>query len=144
MGLLRSTEPAGLGAEYERLIRSGSGKGRRHSGVRSYATAISYGLASWFLSIFVTAAAFLATFGITQAFVTAGWAFFAGVLVLLALGRTWLRSVRRHRAPLIRLVPRDELESFRRWRDSSKAQPMKPERRWRLDFRVVKRLDQGE
>jgi hypothetical protein len=138
-------ESTGLGSEYERLVRPGGGTQRERRAIALRASSLGYRLASWFVSLLVVFVASLGAFGVTDEFTTSGWALLAWFIVLVALLVAWRRSWRRYRAPLIRLVPRSEYERFAEWQSHQEpAQPPSPTHSWKLDLRVLKRVERQD
>jgi hypothetical protein len=131
----------GLGSEYERLVRSGGGSPRERRAIALRAASFGYRLASWLVSLLVVVVAFFAAFGITEAFTSGGWALLAAFVVLVLLAVAWRRSWRRYRAPLIRMVPRSEYARFAEWQSHHEPEPDTPRRSWKLDLRLLKRVE---
>jgi hypothetical protein len=134
-------EPTGLGSEYERFVLSDRTR-RSAEPLRRRTVRALYVLLSWVLSVLILLIFPFVAFGVAHVFMRATVAllpFFATFAALLVL---WGRSWRRHRTHLVRLVPRSDYRRFTEWeaREHS-GEPTAPARRWRFDFRLVKRID---
>ena len=137
-------ESTGLGSEYERLVRSGGGSPRERRALALRASGVGYRAASWLVSLFLVFVLFFVAFGVTEQFASDGWATLAAFVVLALLLSALRRSWRRYRAPLIRFVPRSEYVRFTEWRSSQEAQPGSPAQQWKLDLRVLKRVERQD
>lgn len=141
----RTLESRGLGSEYERLISSGGGSQRERRAIALRAASFGYRLASWLASLFLVFLLFFGAFAIVEQFASDGWATLAAFIVLGLLIVAWRRSWRRYRAPLIRFVPRSEYARFTEWQSRQEPQPASaPHSSWKLDLRVLKRVDRQD
>jgi hypothetical protein len=136
--MARGKESAGLGADYEKLVLSSTEK-RERTALAFRASRFVYRLLSWVLSLALTFVAFIATFGVADAFLSANLALLLAVVALALLIWGFRRSWRRYRAPLVRLVPASDYQQFVTREEPAAKNPS----RLKLDLRILKRVETG-
>jgi hypothetical protein len=139
---MATREPTGLGSEYERFVLSDR---TRRSGepLRTRTVRTLYALVSWLLSLTLLLILPFVAFGVAHAFLRSSLALAPFLVTFIALCALWGRSWKRHRAHLVRLVPRSDYRRFTEWEARQRGGKLTPPgaRRWRLDFRLVKRIE---
>lgn len=136
---MRKRRSAGLGSEYERLVMQSPGV-LKPLGDRRLAQRAANALLSWLFSLVVAILAPFSAFGIAAALIGPGPALLPFLAVVIVVIVAWRRSHRRYGGPLVRVVSHADYRRFSQWETTRQM----PNRRWKIDLRLVKRVESDE